>query len=329
VTDETTRAGTVFIVGMPRSGTKLLRDLLNRHPEISIFPNETHFFPRLPALIRKHGDPRRRESFAKLYADLAGMRFFTRIRAQGIELDRDDWFARIRGGDPRDVLDAMFATYAAMTGSRIVGDKTPEYVTQVPLLSSYFPDAKFVHIVRDPRDYVVSMRKAWGKSLPRAAQRWKEWIRKFRRDVEACGADFVELRYEDLVAAPRAALERLCAFIGVAFRDEMLSLDRPAENLGDTRGETSIVATNFGKWRRELREDEVRRVERIAGVLMTELGYAPANAGDEDVPRWALEAYRFRDALNLVRFGLRRDGVAGALTEALPADRSSPPFARR
>ena len=314
----------LFIVGMPRSGTKLLRDLLNRHPEISIFPNESHFFPRLPALVGKHGDPRRRECFAKLYTELEGTRFFTRIRAQGIALDRDDWFARLRGGEAKDVLGAMFASYAAMTGSRIVGDKTPEYVTQVPLLSSFLPDARFVHIVRDPRDYVVSMRKAWGKSLPRAAQRWKAWIRTFRQDVRRCGADFVELRYEDLVAAPRDVLESLCAFIGVPFSDDMLSLDRPAENLGDTRGETSIVATNFGKWRRELRDAEVRRVERIAGALMAELGYAPRHAGDENVPAWLLEVYRLRDALNLMRFGLRRGGIAGALTEAVPADRGTP-----
>ena len=323
------RPAVLFIVGMPRSGTKLLRDLLNRHPDIAIFPNESHFFPRLPRLIRKHGDPLRRECFAKLYAELDGTRFMRRLRGHGIVLDQDDWFARIGGGGARDVLAALFESYAAATGSRIVGDKTPEYLTQVPLLTSFFPDAKLVHIVRDPRDYVVSMRKAWGKSLPRAAQRWKTWIRKFRQDAQHCNAAVIELRYEDLVTAPRAALERVCIHVGVSFRDEMLSLDRPAENLGDTRGETSIVAANCGKWRRALREREVRRVERIAGVLMGELGYvAEYEAGDEDVPEWLLALYRVRDGVSLVRFGLRRQGFVGAVTEAVPADRSLPVLRR-
>lgn len=319
----------LFIVGMPRSGTKLLRDLLNRHPDVAIFPNESHFFPRMPALIEKHGDPRRRECFAKLYAELEGTRFMRRIRAAGIAIDRDDWFARVRGGGARDVLEALFECYAAMTGRRIVGDKTPEYLTEVPVLSGFFPHAKFVHIVRDPRDYVVSMRKAWGKSLPRAAQRWKTSIRRLREDVLRSDVAFTELRYEDLVASPREVLGGLCAFIGVAFDEAMLSLDRPSENLGDTRGVTSIVASNFGKWRRELRDDEVRRVERIAGALMAELGYSPEHeAGDEDVSSWRLAACRIRDGLSLVRFGLRRGGIAGAVTEAVPSDRSLPVLRR-
>ncbi|HEX6995192.1 MAG TPA: sulfotransferase [Gammaproteobacteria bacterium] len=319
----------LFIVGMPRSGTKLLRDLLNRHPDIAIFPNESHFFPRMPALIRKHGDPRLRECFARLYAELEGTRFMRRLRAGGIAIDRDDWFARVRGGGAADVLDALFACYAAMTGRRIVGDKTPDYLTEVPVLSGFFPDARFVHIVRDPRDYVVSMRKAWGKSLPRAAQRWKTSIRKLRHDVARADVDFIELRYEDLVTSPRDVLGRLCAFIGVPFCDAMLSLERPSENLGDTRGETSIVASNFGKWRRELGDGEVRRVERIAGAVMAELGYPPEHeAGDEDVPSWLLAACRVRDGLGLVRFGLRHGGIAGALAEAVPADRSLPVFRR-
>lgn len=319
----------LFIVGMPRSGTKLLRDLLNRHPDVAIFPNESHFFPRMPALIEKHGDPRRRERFARLYAELEGTRFMRRIRADGISIERDDWFARIDGGGARDVLKALFACYAAMTGRRIVGDKTPEYLTEVPVLSGFFPHAKFVHIVRDPRDYVVSMRKAWGKSLPRAAQRWKTSIRKFRHDVTRADVDWIELRYEDLVTSPREVLGRLCAFIGVPFHDAMLTLERPSENLGDTRGERSIVASNFGKWRRELCERDTHRVERIAGALMAELGYQPEHeAGDEDVSSWRLAAYRVRDGLSLVRFGLRRGGIAGAVTEAVPADRSLPVLRR-
>ena len=306
----------VFLVGMPRSGTKLLRDLLNRHPEIAIFPNESHFFPSFVRDGSKYGDLSRRESFGKLYADLAQTRFVRRIRAAGIEIDADQWFARLRGSEPGHVLDALFECYAELAGTRIVGDKTPEYVTQVPLLSRLFPQAKFVHIIRDPRDYVISMRKAWGKSLPRAVQRWKDGIRKFQRDARVCRTAFVEVRYEDLISDPRAVLTGVCTFLGVPFRDEMLTLERPSENLGDTQGATVIVSDNFGKWRRELGAAEVRRVESIAGELMRELGYAPEHvAGDEDVRRLLLKLYRVHDAANLVRFRARVGGLAGAFDE--------------
>src|SRR5690606_34430729 len=100
-----------------------------------------------------------------------------RMAAQGVRIDREEWFSHLQGGEVRHVLGALFECYGDATRSRIVGDKTPEYITRVPLLAQLFPRAKFVHIMRDPRDYVVSIRKAWGKSLPRAAQRWKIWIR--------------------------------------------------------------------------------------------------------------------------------------------------------
>ena len=306
----------VFLVGMPRSGTKLLRDLLNRHPEIAIFPNESHFFPAMHERAAKHGDLRKRESFSKLYADLEDTRFFRRLGAQGIRIDPDEWFRRLRGGDARHVLAAMFECYGELTGSRIVGDKTPEYVTQVPAMSQLVPGAKFVHIIRDPRDYAVSMRKAWGKSLPRAAQRWKAWIRKFRADAGRCAVAFIEVQYEELVTEPRRTLERLCTFLGVPFHEDMLTLARPAENLGDAQGETTIVADNFGKWRRQLTEAEVRRIEAIAGSLMAELGYTPEHEpGDDDVHPLLLQLYRMHDGANLFRFGWRQSGLRGAYAE--------------
>jgi hypothetical protein len=306
----------IFLVGMPRSGTKLLRDLLNRHSAIAIFPNESHFIPALHQRGGKYGDLLDRAAFSALYADVADTAFFTRLAARGIRIDQDDWFRRLRGGEIRDALTALFECYAAMADSCIVGDKTPEYLTQVPLLSELFPGAKFVHIVRDPRDYVISMRKAWGKSLLRAAYRWKTWIRKFGVDVRALSVDYVEVRYEDLLSAPRPTLQKICDFLEVEFEPAMLTLDQPAENLGDAQGAVTIVANNFGKWKQRLGAAEVRQIEKIAGGLMAELGYTVEHhAGDDDVHPLLLQYCRLRDGVNLFRFGLQEGGLPGAIAE--------------
>lgn len=314
----------LFVVGMPRSGTKLLRDLLNRHDDIAIFPNESHFMPFLPGMIERCGDPRDPRAFAELYDALATTKFFRRIGGSGLSVECGEWHRRVRGPAARDVLAALFEWYAETTGSRVVGDKTPEYLVHVPTLAAFFPAAKFVHIIRDPRDYAVSIRKAWGKSAPRAVQRWKSWIRRCRQDTADCDADVATVRYEDLLSEPRQALERLCTFIGVSFQEAMLSLERPAENLGDTRGEAAIVSGNFGKWQHELSDDEVRRIERIAGRLMAELGYtARYELGDEDVPGWRMALHRARDGVNLARFGFRHGGIAGMLDEVLTPGRGT------
>jgi hypothetical protein len=317
------RRSIVFLVGMPRSGTKLLRELLNRHSAIAIFPNESHFIPGLQRRAGPYGDLRDRDAFSALYAELAGTIFFERLERQGIVIDEDEWFGRLQGGDIRHALEALFDCYAAMTGARIVGDKTPEYLTAIPLLSELFPGAKFVHIMRDPRDYALSMRNAWGKSLLRAAQRWKTRIRKFGADVRAHPVEYLEVRYEDLVSDPRPILQKTCDFLGVPFEPAMLTLEQPVENLGDTQGAATIVRDNFGKWKQELGEDEVRQIEAIAGKLMSELGYVVEHvAGDEDVHPLLLQAYRMRDGVNLFRFGLQEGGLSGAIDEVRRAGKS-------
>jgi Sulfotransferase family len=299
----------VFLFGLPRSGTKLARDLLNRHPDIAIFPHESHFIPYFARTFQSFGSVSRKSNFLRFYAQFRETTFARRMQARGIEFDRSSWYEALQGATYRDVLRAMFGLYSQMTGCRIVGDKTPGYVSQVSLLATLFPEARYIHIVRDPRDYACSIREAWGKSIPRAAQRWKQQIRKYHEDVSGLSLNSVELSYEWLLAEPRQALDQLCRFLGVNFRGEMLVLDKPAENLARTRHSLTIVSDNSGKWRSSLTDREVATIERICGCLMSELGYAAVcTAGDEDLNPAAMTWQKLQDGLNLLRFRLRQDG---------------------
>jgi hypothetical protein len=304
----------LFLLGMPRSGTKLLRDLLNRHQDVAIFPHESHFFVPLRDKLGKYGDVTNWDSFSVLYADFKDATFFRRMRVRGQEISADSWFRELQGPEFGDLLQALFVCYSKLTGCRIVGDKTPSYITQLSLLGSACPTARFIHIIRDPRDYALSMRKAWHKDVPRATQRWKQSIRKCQSDAAKLGLTYIEVRYEDLISAPNDTLSRICDFVGISFDENMLVLNQPSENLGDTQGAMSVVRDNYGKWRRQLEVNEVQQIESIAGAFMIELGYPPLyNAGDQDLSRGRMTMGQVLDALHIAQHKImvERGIVAG------------------
>jgi hypothetical protein len=228
---------------------------------------------------------------------------------RGIVFDVDHWHRSMHGDDFGAVLNGLFSCYRDLTGSRIVGDKSPSYVTHLGLLGEALPEAKFIHIVRDPRDQALSTREAWGKNVLRAAARWKNGIRKCRQDAKRTGVSYMELTYETLLQDPRETLSRLCQFIGVPFSESMLSLAQPSESLGNARGASHIVQNNFSRWRNQLSEQDVRSIESVAGALMVELGYLPKFApGDRDLSQFEELVTRLADSVGLLRYSIREQG---------------------
>jgi hypothetical protein len=303
--------GPLFIIGMPRSGTKLLLGLLGRHPRIGLPRFETEFLPWLARRFGRFGDLRERRRFEEFCAAMQGQGYFRYRREHVGAVDPGQWHAACADYSAAGVFEALMRIDGdAPRGSgRIWGDKSPSYIDDLPLLKALYPAAKFVHIVRDVRDYCLSIRKAWGKDMLRAAQRWTDDVRRARADGAALGADYLELRYEDLLADTERELRRVCAFLGIEFQPDMLTLARPTENLGDTRGESRIVATNTNKWRR-MPPATLARVEEIAGELLRECGYdlALPPRPARRLSRLEMRLAQLRDAWNLARADHNRWG---------------------
>jgi hypothetical protein len=303
---------------MPRSGTKLLRDMLNRHPDVALFPVESHFFPHFSKRISNYGDFLNRQNFIKFYAHIERTMFFKNMVSRGLVITENRWFANLAGPTYGHVLKALFESYGQLTGCSVVGDKTPAYITEVPLILEHLPDARFVHIVRDPRDYVLSIRKAWNQDLMRATQLWKQSIRKFHVDLRNRCADYCEVRYEDLLLNTNDSLFRVCNFLELDFHEEMTVLEQPSENLGDARGAASIVKTNFGKWKTQLTDAEVRSIESIAGLLMSEFGYPTKfTAADIDISFLRMNFLRVKDTWRRFRFVLGEEKDLKATLERM------------
>jgi hypothetical protein len=182
------------------------------------------------------------------------------------------------------------------------------------MLKDLCPDARFVHIMRDPRDYGLSMRKTWGKSVVRAAERWRRDVEKARRSGLGLGGDYIEVTYERLVSDPASTLGVVCTFLGVEMVDQMMNTSRSTENLGDARGRSDILATNFGKYRHGLRPAEVLRIEQITHPVMAELGYV----FDHDVEFRPLSrpsrlAAAIGDVCAVIRFHAKTRGLLGGV----------------
>lgn len=311
--------GPLFLVGRPRSGTKLLRGLLNCHPEVSIPFWESNFIPGRIAEAQAFGDLQDREQFSLFFDRFRRIEFFREIarcpKCSDL-VDEQRWRAALEGGTYADAIAAFFRDYAAREGARIWGDKSPHYMMKIPVLSRIFPEARFVHIIRDVRDHCISNRRAWGKSLLRSAQMWSEAIRKCRTDAARFLGPkaYLEITYEALLANPEDRLRIVCRFLEICFDPGMTRLSASTENLGDARNAHGILRSNAGKWRERNRMDSktVRRIEEIAFEELRDLGYPLTMARRRrSLGRMELGLARLADAWNRLRFDCEEQGSVG------------------
>jgi len=307
----------LFIVGHPRSGTKLLRGLLNRHPEIAIPEIETTFLPYWADHWPEYGDLSDRDIFHKFVDTVGGLPFFQYEKEYGNPIDEEQWFRNCRAFTVQGVFEALVRVAVGIGDTEIGywGDKSPSYLTKTPVIKSLFPDAKIIHIVRDVRDCCLSNKKAFGKNIFRTAQRWTSEITKARDAFEMYSADVLELRYEDLLANAGKELRRVCEFLSLPFKKEMCTLLRPVEFRGDARHSASIVSSNTGKYLTEMSPRTLRRIESIAQPILDAYGYELANAVSYRPLRdWQMSVLKFLDALNLIRKSeAEKGGVVGAI----------------
>ena len=310
-------AGPVFIVGMPRSGTKLLRGILNGHSQLCIPLNETEF---LPAWIRRwasFGDLSNRHTFMDFYQQFVETFYFkNRMREHGQQIKPDVWYHNCDGDfSIANVFEQLIRHDAEVPNGALWGDKSPSYLNHMSAIRSIFPQAKFIHLLRDARDYVLSLEKAFGKNKYRAAQRWNDAMVQSKIDGDQLGANFIEVRYEDLVDNPRKEAKRLCDFLDLDFEPDMLTLERATENLGDTKGERNIVAGNYGKYKERLTSGELAEVEACCADGLRAMGYSVDlhNGETQPLKPWVLRRHQLGDIARLIQLDAKEKGWVEAI----------------
>ena len=225
-----------FVIGSPRSGTTLLRLMLTSHPRL-IVPPECGFMVWLHPSFGHWG--------AAEFADPANVaRFADEVgRSRKFEtwgITRAQVESTLTGHAPQgfgDACDAIYRLYCRHSGKPTAtwGDKNNYYLSHVTTLKAIFPQARFIHIVRDGRDVACSYREVmrlgsdspYRPALPVAigeiAAQWAQDIHTIRAQFATMDPDAtIELRYEDLTADPRRELARLCDWLGEAYSPAML-----------------------------------------------------------------------------------------------------------
>jgi hypothetical protein len=234
-------------------------------------------------------------------------------RFEQLEVDREQLEQLVAGRREMPYsafVTGLFDLHGKALGKRLVADKSPRYVRNLPTLHELWPAAKFVHLVRDGRDVGLSV-LSWKKVVVRGelvanlptwekdrtttvALWWERLVRLGREDGAPLGpAQYHELRYEALVADPASECEALCAFLGVPYDEAMV---RDHEGRPPTPG--------LRKWRAQMPPEEVERFEAAAGELLEELGYprafpqidGGARRHAERMREWFSEAMREKSA---------------------------------
>lgn len=285
----------VFVLGVRRSGTTLLRVMLDRHPHLAV-PDESYFVPQL---ARRHRGTVDLEEFVE---DLRRLPTLVEWR-----LTPERVATRLRPGmAPGEAIAAIFEAYAAERGKSSWGDKTPLYMQSLPTLERLFSGARFVHLVRDGRDAALSflavpegiMTAGWGHPRDAAgfACQWATEVRAARALGGRVGPGrYLEVRYEALVADPDEELQRVCAFLGLGYDEAMLDYAGKTDSARKEHQQRLNEPPRVGvrDWRTEMAPAEVAAFEAVAGDLLEELGYDVTTPGRG---RRRLAAYRAQTA---------------------------------
>jgi hypothetical protein len=265
----------LLVLGVRRSGTTLLRVMLDRSSQLAV-PDESYFVPQLAA---RHRGPLDAGSFVD------DLRRIGTLVEWGVDPERVR--ARLRDGMATgEAIGAIFETYAADRGKERWGDKTPMYMQYLPLLEALFPQALYVHLVRDGRDVarsflampegVVTRTWAHPRSVPDFACEWRTEVEAARQLGARVGSGrYLEVRYEALVAEPERELQAICAFAGLPYEPDLL---RHSEGIDVSakphqRSLERPLTPGIRDWRKEMAPADAAAFEDVAGELLAALGY--------------------------------------------------------
>lgn len=261
----------VFVIGPPRSGTTLVAVLLARHPRIAV-PPETHYFRWMQKknLAALRGEELVRRAFENEFLLDLGIRPEALLTRQGATDSTPALFS------------ALMQAYAEREGKPRWAEKTPDHLFSAYAIRSYFPQARFLCVLRDGRDAALSLRRVpWGPGddLWACAQRW--WVSAWR------AAELLRrwpptviraVRYEELVENPERICRSMCEFIGEDFSPEMLNPRVPTRVIPErhaawlARAAEPVTRQRVGVWKTASPPERSILQGLLAGMLK-ELGY--------------------------------------------------------
>jgi len=269
----------VFVVSAPRSGSTLLRLILDAHPRMAV-PPPAWLYELIRPYLYSYGDLKDDANFRELCEDVLATPTISRW---DLGLDADSLMKKASERSFAAVFEALHRKYAEPAGKPRWGEKTPRDSFWIDEIRSDFPDAQIVHIVRDGRDMAIDIADSTSMrpySILMGAEYWKRYVGAIRESASRLPeGDFYELRYEDLCADPEATLRKLCAFLDEDFDPVMLAHHASAGSQSwaadPQHAKTGRpITTEFCEmYRHRLPAGDVAALEAVIGGLLEAYGY--------------------------------------------------------
>ena len=264
----------IFIIGVGRSGTSLLQSILNSHSKISFLP-ETQF---LRSYVFKKNVSINKSNYKEIISQFEQDPRFSRLNiCPKIVIEKSK--------NMIDVYRNITNFYLKNKNKEIIGDKDPKIIENIEVLNYFFPNSKIIHIIRDPRDVVLSRTKAkWSKKYPyfihsiiyylQMTLGRKMLYKYFNKN------NFYELKYEDLIKDPNYELKKICNFLEVEYENNILNYYNSSKELVskdefEWKKETfnPVDNKNSNKWKKEFNFFKILIIESICYTHIKENFY--------------------------------------------------------
>ncbi len=272
----------VFMIGTQRSGSNLLRLMINQLDRV-VSPHPPHILERMMPLMHLYGDLDKTSNFDALVDDVCKLIELNPVEWAGIELDRSVVAKKCKDNTLMSVYQAVYELYAERTNANAWCCKSLSNINYVREIEEHFISPRYIYLYRDGRDVALSFQKAvvGEKHIYSIAREWAETQRKaldLRERIEA--SRFFCISYEELISDQESAARKLCAFLDCEYDEGMLSFYASKDAASAARSsdlwknlDQPLIKSNCGKYKREMPRNDIEIFESVAGDALQQLGY--------------------------------------------------------
>lgn len=287
----------IFIIGCGRTGSKLILQVLNSHPEIGMgsqlhLINPWHRFKHsgLITKLKKIGDLNDDENALKaidycMSEDIEGS--FWEDARETFDKERMKKLFLISDRTHKYLIKIFLEERMRVSEASIPGSKFPLHFHHLPLLKEWFPDSKIIHLTRDPRAVLaseinksdkprynipehISILYGWGL-FAYVSMNWL-WAVRCHEYYNKKYDDYILIRYEDMVADPLRETERMCDFLDIDYHESMLDVEIRGSSYYP-EGEKGFNKRSLTRWKHELSKNKERCLTFLLKDKMKRMGY--------------------------------------------------------
>lgn len=275
----------IFMVGEQRSGSNLLRLILNESSSIAA-PHPPHILQRMMPLMPVYGNLNKGKNFKKLIDDVCRLVELNPVPWEKVTLDRKDVLKRCNEKSLIAVYGAVMDLYAEAHGANAWMCKSMQNIQWADEINLYFDNPKYIYLYRDPRDVTLSFTKAViGEKHPYfIAKQWNELQELCISQMNWHGTENIfPISYEELLKNPEEIVKNLCQFLDIEFSNKMLDFHKSKEAENSAKSSSlwenlsqPIKSNNTKKFMTELTTEDIKIIESVTGNVMDTLGYERA-----------------------------------------------------